>query len=277
MKLSILIVNWNTKEELRQCLRSLHENPPAITHEIIVVDNASSDGSAAMVVEEFPEVTLRAENHNHGYAKGNNLAFEVAQGEFCLTLNPDTEVPSGTIETTLRPFDADPAVGVVSCQFIGLDGETQQSIRAFPSLRNLWADLFGRGPYRQPDFDYSQSQKCEQPMGTYLLFRRAALPDPQHPFDEGFPIFFNEVDLLYRMRVAGWTAYYCAEARILHHGGMSTRQVRRNMIWESHLSLIRYLKKHAAPRERLLLPVAAAAIWLGAFVRARGVYARFRP
>jgi GT2 family glycosyltransferase len=118
-------------------------------------------------------------------------------------------------------------------------------------------------------------------MGTVLLFRRealAAVGDPKHPFDEAFPIFFNEVDLLKRLSDAGWPCLYTPRARILHHGGESTKLVRKSIIWESHRSLVRYLRKHGATGTRglgltLLLPI----IYGAAFVRAKGYDAGFRP
>jgi GT2 family glycosyltransferase len=114
-------------------------------------------------------------------------------------------------------------------------------------------------------------------MGTFLLFRREALPDPKHPFDEGFPIFFNEVDLLFRMKSAGWDCLYTPNAQIFHHGGESTKQVKKSMIWESHRSLVRYLRKHSGTvASRLGLPFVAAAIYAAAFVRAKGYHAGFR-
>jgi GT2 family glycosyltransferase len=137
-------------------------------------------------------------------------------------------------------------------------------------------------------FDYGKSQAIEQPMGTFVLYRVEALSDVSDksdwsdssdgPFDPQFPIFFNEVDLLQRIANAGWKIWYCAEARLKHHGGASTRQVRKPMIWESHRSLVRYYRKWYyrwwnAP----LFWLFAGLVYLGAFVRARGFHAGFRP
>lgn len=117
-------------------------------------------------------------------------------------------------------------------------------------------------------------------MGTFLLFRREAIealvPDltKAGPFDESFPIFFNEVDLLCRLKDAGWSTVYAPSVRILHHGGEGTRQKRKDMIWESHRSLIRYFQKH---HPSAALPFLKLLVYLGAFIRAKGVYAGFRP
>lgn len=275
MSLSIVIVNWNTRDLLRSCLRSCAEFASGV--QVIVVDNASTDGSAEMVAAEFPAVQLLAETTNHGYAAGNNLGFAIATGDQILTLNPDTELRPDSLGQTMACL-SQPKIGVVSCKFIGPDGAVQRSVRGFPTLGDVAKDVLGLpNQYRAKDFDYETSQYCEQPMGTFLLFRREALPDPKKPFDESFPIFFNEVDLLKRMANSGWRAYYCAETSILHHGGMSTKQVRKAMIWESHRSFSRYLAKHTTGLAKVLLPLVKVLIYGGALIRARGVHAGFRP
>lgn len=285
--LSVLIVNWNTRDLLRACLASLRRFPPtAETVEVIVVDNASADGSAEMVREEFPEAILVASPTNTGYARGNNLAFARAQGDRLLTLNPDTEVQSGTLDGALAALDEHPHVGAVSVRLFGPDGRTQRSVRGFPTLLGILGDLLKlrSGPfdaYRLARFDYDREGPAPQPMGTFLLFRRAALEavgDPKAPFDESFPIFFNEVDLLERLAKAGWPAWYTPRVSLIHHGGESTKQLRKPMIWESHRSLVRYFRKHRGTGLGILaLPFVAAAIYAAALVRTRGVYAGFRP
>lgn len=270
--LSILIVNWNTKSLLLLCLRSIRENPPKIPHEVVVVDNASSDGSADAVASEFPEVILVRSETNTGYAGGNNIAFQRATGDWLLTLNPDTEVYSDTLDRAVERLTANPEYGALGAKQIGVDGKVQRSVREFPSPAAL---LTGR--YRLPDFDYEREGPAPQPMGTFLLFRRNALPDPVRPFDESFPIFFNEVDLLLRMRRVGWPCLYSPAVRIRHHGGESTRLVRKSMIWESHRSLVRFWFKHYRTVWSLpLLWIMSLAAFAGAFVRAKGYDAGFR-
>ncbi len=303
--LSVLIVNWNTKELLIKCLDSLFAHPPEEEMEVIVVDNASTDGSAEAVEawilrhgtdeanatheppqSHLPAVRLVTCIANTGYARGNNLAFEQAKGDWLLTLNPDTEVFPGTLQTALTTLKRRDDCGVLGARQVSPDGSTQRSIRGFPSLLGILGALlkvsFGPfGSYERRDFDYETEQICPQPMGTFLLFRRSALEaigEASQPLDEAFPIFFNEVDLLYRLKKAGWACVYDPAVRVLHHGGESTKQVRPKMIWESHRSLIRYLRKHAmrwwnAP----LFGLVFAAIWLGALARTRTVDVGFRP
>ncbi|HTQ09247.1 MAG TPA: glycosyltransferase family 2 protein [Fimbriimonadaceae bacterium] len=287
--LSIIIVSWNTKDLLRACLASIQRHPPSVRYEVIVVDNCSRDGTADMVRQEFPRVILVALPTNTGYARGNNHGFEEARGEYLLTLNPDTEFVDASLERAVRIMEENPHVGVLGAKQIGIKGEVQASVRGFPTLPGIFGDVTGLGrlfpasklgSYRMRSFDYDVQQEAPQPMGTFLLFRRAALAAVGHaekPFDEGFPIFFNEVDLLYRLKKKGWPCLYAPGVRVLHHGGASTKQVRKNMIWESHRSLVRFLRKHMLTQWNLPVMVSVwGIIYLAAFVRARGWSEGFR-
>jgi N-acetylglucosaminyl-diphospho-decaprenol L-rhamnosyltransferase len=286
--LSILIVNWNTKDLLRICLHSILAFPPHRPFEVIVVDNASSDGSADMVAADFPQVKLVVSEKNTGYARGNNFCFENAHGDLLLTLNPDTEFVDNSLDISIDRLEATPSAGCLGVKQVGLDGKTQRSIRGFPTIAGICGDLLGLGKalggafdsYRMVRFDYEREQIAPQPMGTYLLFRRDALVaigDPKRPFDESFPIFFNEVDLLFRLKRAGWSCLYTPMAQIRHHGGESTKQVRKSMIWESHKSLSRYLWKHYGRSFQIVgLPFVSLLIFAAAFVRAKGYDAGFR-
>jgi GT2 family glycosyltransferase len=282
-----VIVNWNTRSLLSECLKSIWRFPPSCGFEIIVVDNASADGSSDMVRDAFPNCILIASKTNLGYAKANNLGIEKAQGEFILTLNPDTELIDDSLDRCIAFMDDNIRAGAVAARLLNPDGSVQKSVRNFPTLSNILFEIIGLarlfpksrlfGNYRCEWLDYAKTQQVEQPMGTFLLFRKAAL-DQIGRFDEAFPIFFNEVDLLRRMKDSGFEIWLCADTAIEHLGGASTRQVRKNMIWESHKSLMRYLNRWClrwwiAP----LLWALNGIIWLGAFVRARGVYAGFRP
>lgn len=286
---SVLVVNWNTRELLRACLKSVLVNPPKSPLEVIVVDNASSDGSAEMVRNEFPQVTLVASSKNLGYAEGNNEAWSRAKGEWRLALNPDTEVPPGAIDAAVAKLEDRPECAALAPKLVGLDGKTQKSVRGFPTELGILGDLTGLGKllpgssfdsYRLTGFDYEVEQYAPQPMGTFLLFRQSAVGgvgDPERPFDPQFPIFFNEVDLLFRLAQKGGKCLYVPDIEILHHGGASTKQVRKSMIWESHRSLIRFLRKHSRSLgSRMVFPVVAALIWFGALFRARGYDVGFR-
>ncbi|CAN5376232.1 N/A [soil metagenome] len=287
--LSILIVNWNTRELLHACLSSIASHPPSMPYEVIVVDNASTDQSAERCQESFPWVKLVASKVNTGYARGNNMAFHEATGDLLLTLNPDTEVYAGTFDRAIEHLLAEPRAGALGVRQVDAkDSHTQASVRGYPSVRGIIGDVTGLGgslggawdSYRLSRFDYEKAQQAPQPMGTFLLFRRealAAIGDPKQPFDESFPIFFNEVDLLYRLSQAGWHCLYAPDVHILHYGGESTRQVRKSMIWESHRSLVHYLRKHyGTGLAGVGLPFLSAVIYTAAFIRAKGYHVGFK-
>jgi N-acetylglucosaminyl-diphospho-decaprenol L-rhamnosyltransferase len=289
-QLTIVIVNWNTCDLLRACLASLERHPFSGRSEVIVVDNNSSDGSATMVRKEFADVVLVDLPTNAGYARGNNHGFAQAQGEFILTLNPDTELVDASLDRAVRIMSENSEWGILGAKQIAVDGKVQRSVRGFPSLAGIFGDVTGLGrllphsalgSYRLTAFDYEKTQFAPQPMGTFLLFRRSALKDvgdPRGPLDEEFPIFFNEVDLLYRLAEKGWPCIYSPEVRILHHGGESTKQVRKSMIWESHRSLVRFMRKHLLTQWNLpLIGIVSGIIYAAAFVRAKGYSEGFRP
>lgn len=288
--LSIVIVNWNTRDLLSNCLKSIFKYPPTQPWEVIVVDNASSDSSVEMVRADFPAAKVIASEVNLGYAGGNNAGFAASQGDLILALNPDTEVLESTFAALNQIACNHSEVGAIAARLENRDGSAQRSVRAFPTWWNIFGDLtfldrivpglFGGG-YRQHTFNYSEEQIAEQPMGTFLAFRRdalAAVGVAAQPFDESFPIFFNEVDLLFRMRTAGYECLYAPLVKVFHVGGAGTRQVRPAMIWESHRSLLRYMKKHRAGLiDRILLTIFTPFVLLGAWIRAKGHYAEFRP
>lgn len=284
--ISIVIVNWNTRDLLEQCLSSILTFSPAEPIEIIVVDNASSDQSAEMVEQRFPSLKLIRTERNLGYAAGNNLGIRASSGDLVLTLNPDTRFFDDSLSRAAAELRNLPTCDVLAIKLLNEDGTHQRSVRGFPTPANICFEICGLGAlfpmsklfgaYRQSWFDYTKSQAAEQPMGTFLLFRKEML-DKTGLFDEQFPIFFNEVDLLKKTQSMGFGIRYFADAGVYHLGGASTRQVKKPMIWESHRSLIRYLKKwHSSFLLAPLLWLLFGLIWVGAFVRARGVYAGFR-
>lgn len=282
-------MNWNTRALLRACLDSIQRLPNVLELQVTVVDNASTDGSAAMVKEEFPEIQIVEPGRNLGYAAGNNAGFAVSVGEFILTLNPDTEFIDDSLMHALEIMEANPKAGALGAKQISVNGEIQRSVRGFPSIIGILGDVTGLGhrfprskldSYRLSAFDYEVQQVAPQPMGTFLLFRRTALAeigDPRAPFDPAFPIFFNEVDVLLRLSKRGWHCLYAPDVHIKHHGGEGTKQVRKSMIWESHRSLVRFLRKHrSGPLAALGLAPLSVLIYAAAFMRARGYDSGFR-
>ena len=270
MRLSVCIVNWNTCGYLRECLTSLLAYPPAGDEiEVIVVDNASSDGSAEMAAGEFPSVILLAKATNLGYAEGNNQALARATGDALLLLNPDVVVHPSSLTQAAAFAAKHPNLGAFGCRLIGTNGRTQRSLRSFPDPGPvLWeylgfSHLFPKsrvfGAYRMTWFDYESVIEADQPMGSFLWISRAAYARVGG-MDPLFPIFFNEVDWCLRAkRECGFPIYYTPAVVVTHYGGGSTRQVKASMVRESHRSLLRFYDKHSpniAPPVKWLLRTA---------------------
>lgn len=270
MDLSVIIVNWNTRDLLRACLASLRTALAAspLTAEILVVDNASSDGSATMVTAEFPEARLFANRENLNYAGGNNQGLAAAAGDYLLLLNPDTEVPAGAPDALIELLRTHPDAGAAAPALVYPDGRLQSSIRGFPTPRALFGELSGLGrllprsawaAYRAEGLPDDRPSSVDQPMASAFLVRKEAL-DQTGPFDPQFPLFFNDVDLCFRLKQAGWEILYDPRVRVVHVGGASTRQVRPEAIRRSHEGLRRYYEKHY--RGRLPAPLYAAILAL---------------
>jgi len=246
-------VNWNTREFLRECLASLAQTAATELREIIVVDNASRDGSAAMVARCFPQVTLFRNAGNTGYAAGNNQGAAAAAGEYLLLLNPDTRAVADAVAVMRRFLDAHPTAGAVALRLVHPDGRGQQSVRSFPTPLNVLVEFLGLsrlaprsrvlGGYRMGWWDQADAREVDQPMASCLMVRRSAW-QALGGMDEGFPIFFNDVDFSFRLRQAGYATWFLPQAQFIHHVGGSTRQVKREMIIASHRGLERFYRKH---------------------------------
>lgn len=253
MDLAVCIVNWNTRDLLDACLQSLHETRGELELEVLVVDNASADASADMVREKHPWVRLIDNADNRYYAAANNQALEACAAPFKLLLNPDIVVHPGSLQTLLAFMAAHPEAGAVAPRLRGTDGAVQPSVRVFPGPDVIRYEALGLsrlfprhpryGKYRLGWWGYDETRQVDQPMASALLLRSAALAQVGL-FDEQFPMFFNDVDLCRRLVDAGWEVWFTPEAEMTHLGAASTRQVRREMIVESHRSFVRYYEKH---------------------------------
>jgi len=253
MRLSIAIVNWNTSRLLEACLNSIFRNTPPFEFEVIVVDNNSSDFEETTFRKRFQNINLIRNTSNIGYAAANNQAIKASNSEYVLLLNPDTEVLPSTLESLVGFMDNHKDAAAAGCRLIKPDGAVDRSVRSFPDPWAIASDflflsrlfpntkLFGR--YRMTWFKYDEDIEVDQPMGSCLIIRREAL-NQIGLMDELFPIFFNDVDWCYRAKRAGWKIYFTCSAEVIHHGGASTKQVRSQMIHESHRSLIDFYRKH---------------------------------
>jgi GT2 family glycosyltransferase len=250
---SIVIVSWKTRDLLDACLTSIREAPDGVSREVIVVDNASDDGTAEMVQSAHPGVTLIANKENVGYAAGNNQGIARARGEDVLLLNPDIVVHDGALDTLARFLQEHPGAGAVAPRLILPDGSVQASCRSFPTPDVVLYEALGLsrifprsrrfGKYRMTWWDYDDERRVDQPMASAILVRGGALEEVGG-MDDDFPIFFNDVDFCLRLWDAGWEVWFTPEASMDHVGGAATRQVRRRMLTESHRSFVRFYRKH---------------------------------
>lgn len=278
--LSIVILNWNARDYLRACLRSLDECAPQITLETIVVDNDSTlDDSVEMVRREFPSVVLIANTHNQGFSAGNNLGWKRATGRHVLFLNPDTIVEQGALETLVQTLDANPRIGAVGPRMTYPDGELQFSARAFPSFgaglfRNSFLGrLFPNNPwsraYLQTDLSRSEKQDVDWLSGSALCGSRAALSavcQRNGPWDEDYFMYCEDIDLCYRLMKKKYRCVYVPSATIQHHIGKSSDLAQAKSIRRHHAAMWLFYQKHYMKGPGVLLaPVAAAGIGTRAF------------
>ena len=262
MRVSIIIPSWNTVALLRRCLLSLETHSAAVPQEIIVVDNASTDGSADMVEREFPKVRLIRNKKNNGYAGGNDQGAAVARGQYLLLLGSDTEVRAGTLDALVAFLDAHPDAGAVACRLEFPDGRLQPSVKRFPTLLNavaMYTSLlrFNRR-YLMTDFSHDQLLEVDQPDGTCFMLRRSFF-EKHGLFDESLSILYNDVDLCRRIKQAGFTIYFLPSVSVMHHGSSSTRQAPPQLRIEMYRNILTYYERyHGRAARWLLSPILCA-------------------
>lgn len=277
MDISIIIVTWNSQDFIRNCLDSIYLLPDKVRYEIIVVDNGSSDNTPKMVREFYPEVNLIENKKNLGYAKANNQGMEKSQGNYILLLNPDTQLMENSLVSMYEFMEANPQVGALGPKLLNPDKSVQPSCREFPTLSTLMWEFSGLsrafpkskifGIWRMGYFAFDQPKEVDQPMGSCLMLKGETLKDVGF-FDENFSMFFNDVDLCYRIKNAGWRIYFFPDAQVIHHRGAFTRKVKRRMIWLSHLAFYKFFRKHKTGlANRLLLSFLCIPLFLSALVR----------
>lgn len=253
MKLSIVIVSWNVQEYLANCLGSIEQNPSLQEYEIIVVDNASKDGTVEVVKKDFSYVKLIVNEDNLGFAAANNQGIEISNGEYILLLNPDTIIQPESLDVLIKFMDNNKNVGACGPKLLNDDGTTQPSARRFPTFRGTlychtafrFLGIF-RDQYRKwlmKDFNYDKNMDVDQLMGAALMVRSSVVEQVGR-MDERFFMYYEEVDLCYRIKQAGWRVVFLPQAVIGHLGGQSTGQIpvkRRIMMLTS---LLTFFRKH---------------------------------
>jgi len=257
MKLSIIIVNWNTKDFLKKCLDSILLCKKDFDYEIIIVDNSSTDQSQK-IIENYK---LKAENlktilneKNLGFAKAVNQGIKLSKGEYILILNPDTTLKEDTLEKIVDFMEKNQSCGILGGKILNPDGTIQLSVRKFPNLcsqvlillkiHHFLLKIRCLRNYFALDFDYSKTQEVDQVMGSFFLIRSKVIKEIGL-FDEKFFLWFEEVDFCKRAKNKGWKIYYYPQAEIFHQKAGSFSQVfpLKNQ-WRFNKSLLYYFKKH---------------------------------
>ncbi len=252
---SVIIVNWNTRDMLADCIRSVQQQTVARA-EVIVIDNCSADGSACMLRELFPEVVLIENRDNRGFAQANNQGLALARGDYLLLLNPDTIILNHAIDTMLDWLGHHPGVGAVGCQVLEAPGVIQRTCFADPGpLNQMIVELglmrlarltawFGRPHYL--DWDRRSERAVDVITGMFLLVPRAVVAKVG-PLDPGFFVYAEEADWCRRIRSAGYACVYAPVAQIIHLDGgkKSTQQVKSKMFVQLQKSHIYYVRKHS--------------------------------
>ena len=271
---SIIIVSFNTREILRECLQSVIRESSNLVVEILVIDNNSLDGSPQMVEAEFPQVRLIRSEINLGFGSANNLALAHARGRYFVLLNSDAFFQSASLEVAIRHMDETPECGLAGGRLIGRDGSWQPSARCFHTITRDLIVLTGLaarfpksrffGQFDRTWADQRQAATVDWVPGAFSIIRPAAIEKTGF-FDPAFFLYYEEVDLCRRLKQAGYTIWYWPDIVVVHIGGESSRQVKlksQNIssrsaqvdMWRMRSTLLYYRKYHG--------PKASIAKWL---------------
>lgn len=251
-ELSVIIVSWNAKKYLQECLHSLSSNITR-THEIIVVDNASTDGSPEMVIHDFPRVKLVQTGRNLGFAKANNIGILQSQGNYIALINSDVNVFPGCLDHLANFLDTNPVAGMVGPRIMNGDRSQQPSCRLFPNLWNTFCGMLNLykifpssrlfSSEQMSYFSYDRITEVEILSGCFILARRTAVSE-FGLLDEDFWMYGEDVDWSRRCKIAGWKLFFTPDGEAIHYGGGSSannpvrfeiaQQQARLQLWRKH-------------------------------------------
>jgi len=268
MSLSIVLVNWNTRDLLARCLESLIGDQGIMIHghgwqsaeqadsgtDVLVVDNASSDGSAAMVQECFPWVQLIENKDNVGFAAASNQGIRHTQGRYVLLLNSDTQVRPGALDALVGFMEVTPQAGATGPRLLNADGSLQPSCHPLPTPgREFWRLFFldriwRRATYPMHRWDATAPRQVDVIQGACLLLRRDALTQVGL-LDEQYFMYSEEVDLCFRLAQAGWERWWVPGAEVIHFGGQSTQQMAEAMYLQLYRSKVQFYRKYGGPHQ----------------------------
>ena len=250
--LSICLVNWNTCDMLRESLNSIWKHKNDLNIEVFVIDNASKDDSAEMVKSEFPTVTLIENHENKGFAQANNQGIKLATGRYIFLLNPDTVILEKAWSRMIQFLDENPCAGAVAARLINTDGSLQFSLRQFPNFMTPFTEntnlatipiiFWYSQKSRLMGWPHDTIREVEQPAGAALMIKRSCI-ETLGSLNGSFHMFFEDVDICYRIRKNGWKIYYLPDAQIIHHGGQSVKK-RSDMGTQFYQSLLKFSRLH---------------------------------
>ncbi len=253
LPLSIIIVSFKSVDYLTQCLRTIQSNLKNIEHEIIVIDNASNDGSVEVVKRDFPEIILMENEDNLGFSKANNQGIKVSRGRYILLLNNDTEILSGSLETMIDTLEQSPGIGMLGCLLLNSDHTIQESFGGNLGLtQEFFRKAFFNKLYQHShrslakaflNWIHSTEKDVDWIRGTCMMFPREALIDVGL-MDENFFMYFEDVDLSLQLRRKGWDVRFTPKAAIIHHQGVSSSKASYRSAMEYRKSQLYIYKKH---------------------------------
>ena len=256
MRLSVVFLSYNTRDLTRQALRAVLAAAEGLEAEIFVVDNASTDGSADMVAEEFPQVKLTCNAANVGFSAGNNVALREVAGEYALLINTDTIVRRDALRTMVEFLDAHPEAGACGCKILDPDGTLQlDSRRGFPTPLAAFCKMSGLSRlfpkhlliahYHMTYLDPEQTAEVEVLSGSCMMVRKSAM-DQVGLLDEDYFMYGEDIDWCYRFHQAGWKIYYVPTTAIIHFRGESGRGTPLKTLYRKSQAMSIFVNKHMA-------------------------------
>jgi hypothetical protein len=263
--LSIIIVNWNTRDLLRRCLESVGATVPPLSFEVIVVDNASTDGSPDMVAESFPDALLIRNPSNDGFAAANNLGLAKSNSKYVMLLNPDAELHPGAVQRMIDFADAHPEAAVVGPRLLNSDGSLQKNGQKFPTFAREFLHITKLYRFMGSSFDriyewgrddFDKTSEVDSVTGACMLVRSEAVK-AVGLLDDIFFMYYEEVDWCYRMHRAGWKVYYLPDAVVTHHHGQASEKIGLTKMRIAYNSQFLYFRKHHGVAQALILRILA--------------------
>ena len=270
--LTVIVVSWNCKGYLADCLRSI-ESSGSNTAPVVVVDNNSNDGTVEMLRQEFPQIHLLVNRENTGFATANNQALKKVQSRYVLILNPDTVVRPGALDAMVRFMDEYPDVWAAGPTILNGDGSRQHSGVRFPNNWNIFVEalfldrlfpqsrLFGR--HKELYEDPTLSREVDYLQGSCLMVRSSAI-ERVGGLDERFFMYFEETDWCYRMKAEGGKICTCPPATVIHFGGTALGHFDEQRLTHYHRSLLRFYRKHYSPSRTIAVRVI---LWFRSLIR----------